>query len=213
MQQHYPEAEVSYRFYNRNSDRSLNSAAFRWLQQQVLSLSNIVITAEEIAFLKKSCPFLPDAYYAFLKDFKFNAQREVFMSFDEHSRELSITIQGLWTRTILYEIPILSLISEAYFRFVETDWSHEHQRDLATQKAERLINAGCAFSEFGTRRRRDYRTQDLVLQGLISAQAEGTGRLVGTSNVHFAHKFHLPPIGTVSRPKTKLQQVDIIGCA
>ena len=62
---------------------------------------------------------------------------------------------------------------------------------------------GCAFSEFGSRRRRDYHTQDLVLRGLCKAKEEAeekgwTGKLTGTSNVHFAMKFGIPPIGTVA---------------
>lgn len=44
-------------------------------------------------------------------------------------------------------------------------------------------------------------TQELVLQGLIRASKEygdGPGKLSGTSNVHFSHKFGLTPIGTVA---------------
>jgi len=56
------------------------------------------------------------------------------------------------------------------------------------------------FSEFGSRRRRDYHAHDLVLQGLVSANKalNGPGRLQGTSNVHFAMKYGLTPIGTVA---------------
>ena len=67
-------------------------------------------------------------------------------------------------------------------------------------KAERLIRGGCVFSEFGSRRRRDYHTHDLVLQGLVAASnaLDGPGKLQGTSNVHFAMKYDLTPIGTVA---------------
>ena len=72
--------------------------------------------------------------------------------------------------------------------------------ERAFVKAERLIRGGCAFSEFGSRRRRDYRTHDLVVQGLLAASQalDGPGRLQGTSNVHFAMKYNLTPIGTVA---------------
>lgn len=67
-------------------------------------------------------------------------------------------------------------------------------------KAEKMIRGGCVFSEFGSRRRRDYHTHDLVLQGLVAASKAlpGPGKLQGTSNVHFAMKYDLTPIGTVA---------------
>ena len=105
--------------------------------------------------------------------------------------------------TILYEIPLLALVSEAYFKFVDRDWTYEGQVEKAYQKGLKLLQEGCIFSEFGTRRRRDYHTQDLVLQGLRRAADEGKtsgwkGKLSGTSNVHFAHKHELLPVGTVA---------------
>ena len=57
--------------------------------------------------------------------------------------------------------------------------------DLAFQKGKTFLEAGCVFSEFGTRRRRSYAAQDLVMQGLIRATREvsESGNLNGTSNV------------------------------
>ena len=105
--------------------------------------------------------------------------------------------------TILYEIPLLALVSEAYFKFCDQDWSYTGQADKAYQKGIKLLEEGCIFSEFGTRRRRDYHTQDVVLQGLRRAEAEAKqkgwpGKLSGTSNVHFAMKHGIPPVGTVA---------------
>jgi nicotinate phosphoribosyltransferase len=98
---------------------------------------------------------------------------------------------------------LLALVSEAYFKFVETDWSHAGQVEKAYQKGRRLLEEDCIFSEFGSRRRRDYHTQDLVLQGLRRAADEGAksgwkGKLTGTSNVHFAMKHGVLPVGTVA---------------
>ncbi|KAF5327172.1 hypothetical protein D9619_004623 [Psilocybe cf. subviscida] len=53
---------------------------------------------------------------------------------------------------------------------------------LAFSKAQSLSAAGCRFSEFGTRRRRSYQTQDTVCRALVDA-TRGTQALSGTSNV------------------------------
>lgn len=110
---------------------------------------------------------------------------------------------GLWLETILYETPLLALTSEAYFKFCDPDWTYNGQVERAKEKGLTLMKNGCLVSEFGTRRRRDYKTQEEVLKGLTQAQKEGSaksykGKITGTSNVHFAMRFGIPPIGTVA---------------
>ena len=56
----------------------------------------------------------------------------------------------------------------------------------AYEKAKRLLEAGCTFSEFGTRRRRSFHIQDLVVKTLLRAAQENSqlkGKVSGTSNV------------------------------
>jgi nicotinate phosphoribosyltransferase len=142
-------------------------------------------------------------------------QKEVKMTFQplEGSRDppsdtaalgdVEMEISGRWVDTILYEIPILALTSEAYFKFMDVDWRHDGQDGKAFEKGMRLLEAGCVFSEFGTRRRRDYHTQSMVFRGLVDASKEAekrgfTGKLSGTSNVHLAMRFDIPPVGTVA---------------
>lgn len=116
---------------------------------------------------------------------------------------MAIAIKGKWVDTILYEIPILALTSEAYFKFMDKDWSYDGQQEKAYEKGIALLEAGCVFSEFGTRRRRDYHTQALVFRGLVQASEQAqkrglAGKLSGTSNVHLAMRFGIPPVGTVA---------------
>lgn len=116
---------------------------------------------------------------------------------------VDLLVKGLWVETILYEIPLLALTSEAYFKFMDTDWEYDGQEEKAYGKGMRLLEGGCVASEFGTRRRRDYHTQALVFRGLVKAKKEGekaglSGQISGTSNVHLAMRFGIPPIGTVA---------------
>lgn len=114
-----------------------------------------------------------------------------------------MSIKGLWVETILYEIPLLALTSEAYFKFCEKDWDHEGQVESAYRKGCTMLQNGCVLSEFGSRRRRDYKTHDMVMEGLVRARDEGqkagwAGTLTGTSNVHFAKKYGVAHVGTVA---------------
>jgi nicotinate phosphoribosyltransferase len=164
-----------------------------------------------LRFLQTTCPYLNGDYLRFLSTFRLQPSKQLRLVFtpindsgsDSDLGDFHIHTEGLWVDTILYEIPLLALISEAYFKFCDTDWTHGGQVDKAYQKGLKLLSEGCIFSEFGTRRRRDYHTQDLVLQGLRRAQDEAaaagySGKLSGTSNVHFAMKHGLVPVGTVA---------------
>ena len=174
-------------------------------------LGNIALSPEELEYLKAACPYFSDSYLRFLTNFRLRPSEQVKVLFNplkdngspNDLGDIHFNIGGLWLHTILYEIPLLALTSEAYFRFCDKDWSHEGQEQKAYAKGEKLMEHGCVFSEFGTRRRRDYHTHDLVMHGLTRATSTASeqgwkGKLVGTSNVHFAMKYKVPPAGTIA---------------
>ena len=177
-----------------------------------LELGNISLSIDEYRFLKTHCPYLTPDYLEYLQDFRLRPREQVLTTFtpvgddtgaDSDIGDIDIKIQGSWSGTILYEIPILALTSEAYFRFMDTDWNYDGQEEQAFAKGMQLLEAGCITSEFGTRRRRDYHTQALVFRGLVKASKEAAtkglpGKLSGTSNVHLAMRFGIPPVGTVA---------------
>ncbi|KAK3899880.1 Quinolinate phosphoribosyl transferase [Staphylotrichum tortipilum] len=209
---YYKDVPVTYAFTNRTPEKKLSRKAFHWLAEQVRKLGNISLSAEELQYLKEHCPYLTPDYLEFLSEFRLRPREQVVLNFvpigDDMGAEtdlgdLDIKISGSWVEAILYEIPLLALTSEAYFKFMEPDWTYEGQEEQAFEKGLRLLEAGCVFSEFGTRRRRDYHTQALVFRGLTKASKEAekrgwSGKLSGTSNVHLAMRFNIPPVGTVA---------------
>ncbi|KAK9462222.1 Quinolinate phosphoribosyl transferase [Lipomyces oligophaga] len=203
---HYPDTIVTYSLKNRTPEKKLNSSAFEWLKEQVGLLGTLTFSDDEIAYLRSNVKQLPERYFVYLETFQLHPDTQVTLVFDETTHDLKAKIKGLWVETILYEIPLLALVSEAYFKFVDTDWDYTDQTERAETKASQLLSFGCAFSEFGTRRRRSFKAQDLVLHGLMagevkyqaSANAKISAGLRGTSNVYFARKFGIPPIGTVA---------------
>jgi Nicotinate phosphoribosyltransferase (NAPRTase) N-terminal domain/Nicotinate phosphoribosyltransferase (NAPRTase) family len=185
----------------------------KWLHKLTIyytGIANITVTPAEIAFLKRSCPYLNDAYLDYLRTFQLKPSEQIHITFTPSSEDtgsddvvgdVEYAVAGLWVETILYEIPLLALTSEAYFKFVDRDWTHDNQEENAYGKGVTLLENGCIFSEFGSRRRRDYHTHDLVMKGLTRAAAdkkESPGKLSGTSNVHFAMKYDVSPVGTVA---------------
>jgi nicotinate phosphoribosyltransferase len=113
------------------------------------------------------------------------------MEEDPNKGQIAIEVNGPWLEIILYEVPLMYLLSETYFITVDKTWMYEDQEGRAYQKGKQLLEMGCTFSEFGTRRRRSYKVQDDVMAGLIRADKEESshacgGRLLGTSNVKSA---------------------------
>lgn len=166
---------------------------------------------EELAYLKKACPYLSGEYLHYLQSFRFRPSEHIRARFkpdDDSGKDaglgkVELDVEGLWVETILYEIPLLALTSEAYFKFCDLDWSHDGQVEQAKEKGLRLMEAGCLAAEYGSRRRRDYKTHEMVMQGLKQALEEGAargykGKITGTSNVHLAMRFGIPPMGTVA---------------
>lgn len=177
----------------------------------VSGLANIRVSDEERQWLKKKCPYLNDAYIAFLETFHLKPSEQIDIIFtpendtgsEDDEGNVEYIIKGLWVDTILYEIPLLALTSQAYFMFSDRNWDYQFQEEKAFRKGCELLENGCVFSEFGSRRRRDYHTHDLVMKGLMQAAEEGKkcgwkGVFSGTSNAHFAMKYDTNPVGTVA---------------
>ncbi|QIW97580.1 hypothetical protein AMS68_003098 [Peltaster fructicola] len=204
---HFPNVKVSYKFTNRTPQMQLTQEAFDWLHKQIQRLGDIQVTEDEIRWLRTTCPYFSTTYLEYLRNLRLRPNEQVDLRFerrqDSSSGALSLEIHGLWDETILYEIPLLALISEAYFKFVDKDWNHDCQVELAKRKGLQLLEAGCVFSEFGSRRRRDGQTHESVMKGLTQAAQEAAsqgfpGKLSGTSNVHLAMQFNVTPVGTVA---------------
>lgn len=175
-------------------------------------LGTLRFSPEEIDWLRHTCPYFREPYLCFLSHFQLRPAEQVRLTYtpvsDTHGK-LDLEIMGLWRDVILYEVPLMAIISEAYFALCETDWTLEGQRERAYAKGQKLFQHGIQLSEFGTRRRRSFATQDAVVAGLLQAHREasesgapGVGRLLGTSNVFLARKYGILPNGTIAHEWT-----------
>lgn len=125
----------------------LTYGAYIWLKGQILgtlflsrysanriALEKLRITEDELSWLRKNCLYLPNKYLQFLQSFRFYPEKQVKLQWHDENQDISILMHGKWIDTILYEIPVLALASEAYFRFVDTDWDYVGQYGTSPPK-------------------------------------------------------------------------------
>ncbi|MDE5801292.1 MAG: nicotinate phosphoribosyltransferase [Paramuribaculum sp.] len=195
----FPRTQVKYQFNDR--DNTIYPPGFAdELRRQIEMLESVVITPEEIEFMRRRCTYIPDWFYSFLKGFRYDS-RWVTVSQDA-TGHLDIRFEGSWANTILLEVKVLAIISELYYMMTGED-RHFDYTDYYTRsysKAGRLIEAGCTFSDFGTRRRASFEAQETVIRAMkeCGETIPGPGRFTGTSNVYLAMKYDLTPIGTMA---------------
>ena len=195
----YPRTQVKYRFTDRNNTVYPEGFADE-LRRQIALLENVVITDEEVTFMKRRCTYIPQWFYSYLKGFRYD-RRLVTVEQDAEGH-LSVEFEGLWSSTILLEVKVLAIISELYYIMTGEAGALDYRgfASRSSVKAARLIEAGCTFSDFGTRRRASFQAQDTSVKAMKECQErmKGPGRFIGTSNVYFAMKYDLVPVGTMA---------------
>jgi len=183
----YPEAIVKYKFFDRNN--TIFPKGFdKLLKEEINKMVNLQMTNEEENYIRKKCYYLPSPFIDFLKGYRYNPD-EVTVKLE--NGKLNLEIEGYWYRTVLWEVPLLALISELYY--IVTNQKPENIEEKTKYKAEELKKLKAHFSDFGTRRRISFDTHKKVVEIL---KQYGENYFNGTSNVYLAYLYNLTPIGT-----------------
>lgn len=195
----FPRTQVKYKFNDR--DNTVYPEGFAdELRAQIAMLENVIITDEEIEFMRSKCSYIPGWFYSFLKGYRYD-RRWVTVSQDDDGH-LDIEFEGCWSDTILLEVKVLAIVSELYYMMTGEDvrLDYDSYYHKSWDKAQRLLEAGCIFSDMGTRRRASFEAQDTAVRAMSECQKElsADGKFIGTSNVYFAMKYDLKPIGTMA---------------
>ena len=187
IQKKFPDAEVVYRFVNRGKT-SFPPGFATVLREEVDRMESLVLTEEDERFMRAKCYYFDSVFFDLLKGFRFDP-KEVEIS--QEGGELNVEIRGLWYRTVLWEVPLMAIISELYFKMMGLEARDEEKN--AVCKAKEFVRLKAEISEFGTRRRYSYEVQDRV----VGVLKEHMGRFLnGSSNVYLAMKYDLTPMGT-----------------
>ena len=189
----YPDATAQYRFIDRNHQSDFPEHFAGLLRLAIMDMSTLQLSWEEAEWLTETCPYLKQWYVEYLSGYRFDPN-EVHVQVDD-SGHLHINIGGPWYRTILWEVPLLAIVSELYFRVVDDKWgiTTTAYARRTKEKAKRLEEGNCLFADFGTRRRRSLDVHDEVV-----LQLRGSDAFLGTSNVALARKYRTKPIGTMA---------------
>jgi nicotinate phosphoribosyltransferase len=192
----YPEAIVEYEFIERNRCSRFTKDCLEAIRREISAMADLSLARDEREWLAGTGWF-SDNYLDWLSAYRFEPDQ---IDLRLEGDRLRLRVRGPWATSILWEVPLLAIISECYFALVETDWSSDSAtyRQFTRKKGEGLVKAGCQYVDFGTRRRRSLQLHRATVEGLLEANGSGPGKLVGTSNLMLAREFDLKPVGTVA---------------
>ena len=194
----FPGAQVEYKFKCRNPGVAL-APFVNEIRQEIRSLCSLNFKESELQYLR-SLRFIKSDFVDFLGLFKLN--EKYIQVTPLPGGEIDITIQGPWLHTILFEIPVLAIVNEVFFRNTQKVPDLMEGRRRVDQKIAQLQGAGLEtlkIADYGTRRRFSRAWHEEVLRVLIGRLGSGpNGQFAGTSNVHFAYMLGLTPLGTMA---------------
>jgi nicotinate phosphoribosyltransferase len=198
----FPGAEVEYRFKCRNAGNAGIGDLAPYvdeIREEIRGLCSLRFEDAELAYLK-AMRYIKSDFVDFLGIFRLN---EKYLSVTAlPSGEIEVSIKGPWLHTILFEIPVLAIINEVYFRNTQKQPDLAEGRKRLDTKIGQLQQEGLAalkIADYGTRRRFGKSWHEEVLRTLARRLGTGpAGQFAGTSNVLFAMQQGLLPLGTMA---------------
>ena len=201
----FPRAKVRYTFINRGKTPFPEDFKYK-VGREIKAMESLKLQPEEREFLEKKCKYLTPTFLDILENYRFDSSE---IGIIQKDNVLEINIEGLWYKTVLWEVPLMALISELNFEHLRVfnykkeslfespddkfiyDENKRHENNI--KKINTFKMNGFNIADFGTRRRFSFEIQQEVIEDFI---ANGRGSFVGTSNVYLAYLYNLTPIGT-----------------
>ena len=191
-----------YYFKCRNEGIVFTREMLEEINAQIDHLCTLRFTKQELDYLR-SIRFIKKDYVEFLRLWR--PIREYVETSLDDSGKLSIVVRGPLFSAMQFEIFLLEIVNEVYFRM---QYNYEALLREAQKRLDQKIadfNSGkysFPFAEFGCRRRLSREWQETVIKRFASE----TENCAGTSNVYFAMKYHLTPIGTYAHEFVQMYQ-------
>ncbi len=202
MLHRHPQAQAEYRFVCRNQPAFPLAELLPEVDQQLDHLCSLSFTEDELGYLG-ALRYIKNDFVDFLRIFKFQ-RRFVRASIAEDGRTLEIVAEGPQVHVMGFEIYVLAIVNELYFRRSDQPAALAEGRARLRAKIAALRAFGAheparanpfEFFDFGVRRRFSGAWQEEVVRTL---KDEVPQFFKGTSNVHLAKQFGLVAIGTMA---------------
>lgn len=191
-----------YYFKCRNKDVRFTQEMLDEINSQIDHLCTLRFRKDELDYLR-SIRFIKNDYVEFLRLWR--PIREYVTTELSKDGELNIIVDGPLFSAMQFEIHLLEIVNEVYFRMsYDYDTLLKSAEEKLNAKIEALNNGTYTFkfAEFGCRRRLSREWEDVVVRRLSTE----TDKCIGTSNVYLAMKYNLTPIGTYAHEFVQMYQ-------
>lgn len=194
----HPNVDVEYQFIVRSQENL--GHLIPEIRAELEKLASLRMRDDELRFLfSKRREYLTADFEQFLGLFRFNLR---YILVNEVNGQLNIRVRGPMLHCIMFEQPVLALVSELRNQEKYAQVELEDVTRKLYQKFEWLEKnvskeelADLRVSDFSTRRRLSFKAQREVVNIM---RRDFPGVFVGTSNAHIAYEFDLPLIGTMA---------------
>ena len=196
----FSDYKTTWTFKCRNEDVVFTQEMVDEINEQVNHYCTLSFTEEELQYLD-TLTWIKGSYIDFLRLWR---PRREDITISLNNGKLNIEAKGTWLNTSMYEIPILAIVNEVYFRM---QYNYDELLDSFKERLKNKLNdlntfkyQLSTFSEFGIRRRLSAEAQELVIKAFSDKSntfCKGT-TFIGTSNVYLAKKYNVRPIGTMA---------------
>ena len=189
---HYYDVHVAAEFRCRGDD--LLGIYADSIREQVDAMQHLALTDDEYQWLS-GLPFFKADYLNWLRDFRYKPEQ---VSVTNENGKLDIRLEGPWREVIMWEVPLLAVISELAHRYRSPETgveqavaSLENKLEAFSTLTEGLDMSRFRLMDFGTRRRFSREVQQAIVERLKQEPW-----FVGTSNYDLARRLNLTPMGT-----------------
>ena len=184
-------AMVEYQFKCRTSGIDFRPYVGEIIKNVNKMCMNVRFTKEDLEYIGDTMEHITLDFLQFLKQYQYDYEF-IHITTDDRGT-LHIYIVGPWLYTHLFEVPVLSIVSEVYSRDISDNFEYANMKTM--KKADLIKGTGVRIAEGGGRRRHSVEAHYNALEILKSRCPDN---LVGSSNMMMAKKAGIKSMGTMA---------------